>query len=686
MSSTALSSPQLRALLDILVHYETYTEVQSFKDPRAIDNYGYPFDGNSQSGPARDSASPLLQLLLTRIVLPIPGVRDLPPEFWSVKFRRIMKRFGEAELSESYDKGTLGSRKRLASAASVIHESVTRGLLSGVFGGPLPNLQEKYDLNRAEDLTRAWDDVVRQVVYGDLIDEIFDSLTESTNVEEHSPAVKAAIHHAIVYIATFLHHVFVLSPEGPYLLKLLDNVHKLIPYSMIGQTLRVSNAGTMITGLVRLFLAKVSVGAVSNWIGLTQNAADGMNLLQRIISLVLEWDAGEFRKATDSIKASEDRPSDAHLTTIHEHLQSSRGQRELIRKKSEEEEKSIVIAIFEWKNKDLIDNLTDTQHSQCLEYYSAKLAIRDREMITEVLCRQSPDLTTSIIRDGVSVFEPMIRAIHKNVDLRKHIGSIERFLGELIDTSKPKKRESAQKKDEVCPPSIEDYVGLLKRNRQAAYEYLHDFAVGCPDLRETWRDWAKSAIKVFRQDSENGIKIGDEKDRSDNLSSNPTSLPSDTGAMDAILQHLFIDLPNDKQSRVKAAIDSHVEYTSSLEEISTKRIQRIIEAPDDKGRSDWNSGGPGVYIARWHSLLDETTISPSTPKGKPRRGRDVKGSKALGKTDVVANPESLDPGFATRQEGQTWPNPPDVSVVIDALGPQFKDIVSNLSRRDLPRK
>ncbi len=78
-----------------------------------------------------------------------------------------------------------------------------------------------------------------------------------------------------------MHRVFVLAPDGPYMLKLLENVHKLLPYSMIKQTLRIGNVATMLNGMMRLLLAKMGVGALSNWVGLTQNADDGMNLLQR---------------------------------------------------------------------------------------------------------------------------------------------------------------------------------------------------------------------------------------------------------------------------------------------------------------------------------------------------------------------------------------------------------------------
>jgi hypothetical protein len=87
-----------------------------------------------------------------------------------------------------------------------------------------------------------------------------------------------------------VHHVFVLSHEGPYLLKLLENVHRLLPYSMIKQTLRIGNAATMLNGMMRLLLAKMGVGALSNWVGLTQNADDGMNLLQRYEFRLIIWD------------------------------------------------------------------------------------------------------------------------------------------------------------------------------------------------------------------------------------------------------------------------------------------------------------------------------------------------------------------------------------------------------------
>lgn len=284
-----LTPTQLNALFDILNHKETYHEVESFKHDNAIREYGYPFTAaetlNSNGSPTytSNSSSPLLQLLLTKCVLTVPGMRDLPPNFWPINFQGIMIRLADANLSESYDKGTLGTRKTLATGASVIHEALTRGLLGGVpqGTGKIDLKQAKYDTTQAPELARAWNECVRELVHGDLADELFSHCARTADFEGHSPAVAAATDYAILHIASLLHHVLVGSSEGQYLLKLIENVYKLIPFIMVRQTLRIGNAATMLNGMIRVFLAKMGVGAVTNWFGITSGADDGMNLLQR---------------------------------------------------------------------------------------------------------------------------------------------------------------------------------------------------------------------------------------------------------------------------------------------------------------------------------------------------------------------------------------------------------------------
>lgn len=275
MAETALTEEQTRALFDILTHCETYAEIEGFKAPDAVTSYGFPFGrtmkaaaaiqtpstggtpkgetprsrtpvsfwlggrgknvedkekssgsgGGDGNGDAKDegdsqsedeapveSTSPLLQMLLTRLVLPFPGVRDLPREFWDVRMQGLLARFAEADLSESYDKGAMGTRKTLATGASSVMEMVARGLLGGVdrTGFDLKRVngdddgkadtQRKggYDEGKAEDLSKAFADAWEQWAYGELVEELFDHVATTDDVEGHSPMMKAALDYAII--------------------------------------------------------------------------------------------------------------------------------------------------------------------------------------------------------------------------------------------------------------------------------------------------------------------------------------------------------------------------------------------------------------------------------------------------------------------------------------------------------
>ncbi|UKZ96795.1 uncharacterized protein TrAFT101_011571 [Trichoderma asperellum] len=509
-ATEALTEAQTRALFDILTHHETYGEIEGFKAPDAVTSYGHPFartmkvpamqtpsvGGTPKSGPGtptrsrtpvsafwlggrgknvvveeeeeekarrgdgdsdddsdvvEESTSPVLQMLLTRLVLPFPGVRDLPQGFWDVRMQGLLARFAEADLSESFDKGAMGTRKTLATGASSVMEMVARGLLGGVDRGggggdgseedKETRLMGEYDEDKAEELARAFEDAWREWAYGRLVEEMFDHVKVTEDVESHSPMMKAALDYAIIHLATFAHHIFILSPEGQYLLKLIENINSLIPYKMIKQTLRIGNAATMISGMMRLMLAKLSVTSLTNWVGLTANADDGMNLLQRIISLVLSWDASEFKKSADKVEKGKGdaAPTDEMLEAIRLYVSLPRSEHVAAREESVTKSRSIVVTILEAADPQLAKALTEAQHAQCLEYYSALLSVHDRDAITSVLCRQPPDLFTQALKDIVGAYEPIIRSVHSRVDLRFYLEAMQGFIADFIRASRPKK-------------------------------------------------------------------------------------------------------------------------------------------------------------------------------------------------------------------------------------------------------
>lgn len=202
-SPPSLTPAQLHALFDILTHFETYDEAEKFKHPGVIGRYGYPFVTNNSADDSDpeyepESTAPLLASLLRTVILPVPGIRELPPQFWSVRLQGILATFAEAELSESYDKGALGTRRTLVTATSVIHESLSRGCLGG-----FPETRTRvpdyvYNPAVAEDLVAAWEDGVHGIVYGDLVDELFDCAIEKESLEEHSSMVKTAADYIII--------------------------------------------------------------------------------------------------------------------------------------------------------------------------------------------------------------------------------------------------------------------------------------------------------------------------------------------------------------------------------------------------------------------------------------------------------------------------------------------------------
>lgn len=400
----------------------------------------------------------------------------------------------------------------------------------------------------------------------------------------------------------------------------------------------------MISGMMRVLLAKLSVTSVTNWFGLTQNADDGMNLLQRIISLVLSWDASEFKKSAERIEKAKDRPSDDMLRTIKEYIEETRSEHDTVRQASEQNDQSIITAIFNATNPALNGELTKSQHEQCLEYYSALLSVRDRDCITGAICRQPPDMFTQAIKDVVAAYEPIIRTVHSNVDLREHFDDLQAFVEEFIRASRPKKTGDSSEEN---LPSVEDFVDLLMKHRRLLYKWIHAVASQCPDIWEALRTWANDMIVKFRKSS------------------------STTADVPSILNKLYNTLEPDTQPKVLEAIDSHANYLDTLNSVSHARLQYLVTAADSSGGT---TGGPGVYLDRWQALLDETLITPSLQKGAVRRGKAVKHTTTMGKTGVGGKKLERD-SMGSGVEA------PDVRIVVDELGARFRIDVREMPGR-----
>lgn len=182
-----LTPAQTHALFDILIHHQVYAEIEAFKYPSTIDQYGYPF----RKADGVQSTSPLLQSMLNKFALCNPAIRNFGETWWSEKIQTLVAKMAEAELSESYDKGAIGSRKALATAASSIAEYVARGMLGG-YSRKQKESKKEYDTSKPEDVIHGFEELVHESIYGNALDELYEKVKATPKLEDHSSSLQAA--------------------------------------------------------------------------------------------------------------------------------------------------------------------------------------------------------------------------------------------------------------------------------------------------------------------------------------------------------------------------------------------------------------------------------------------------------------------------------------------------------------
>ncbi|KAL9534917.1 hypothetical protein SMMN14_00013 [Sphaerulina musiva] len=652
-----LSADQSKALFDILTHQQTYQEIEDFKYPGAIHNYGPPFQKNVAS-----PQSPILQTLVSKFLIKLPGLRDVSPEFWKGRVDALVQELSEAELSESYDKGLLGIRKTLATAISALLEYPARGVLGG-FPKEEVKRSTTYDTTNPEDVLQAWQDCVQQAVYGNLIDELFAKAAETDDLTKHDSLVQGMHEFMVVNIASIMHYTLVLSPEGPTMLRMLSSVHNLIPYTIIRQTLKVGNVATMLSGVMRIVLAKASVATVTNWIGLSSGADEGMNLMQQIMSQVLSWDKRELKKRAEKIEKAKDGPPKDVLAEIKNWIGRSRQEHEETRKHSQEQNMSIVAMILALSS--VSSELSPAQHAKAQEYLSLQLAIRDRQQIVKVLCQRHPDILTAAIRDAVDAYTPMIRHVHQAVNLSDTLWDFERFLTDMLkisivnDTKKEQQGQQQQSQQPQKAPSVEDFVDLLHRHQSSCHKFIHQFAKNGKEMTEWWKEYIHMAAANFRKD--------DTPPPSESIVSDKMT----TGGLQQALETEFSHLSPADQKTIHEELDAWKSYIDQLHHASTARITAVIK------RTHSTPFGPGAYLARWQQLLDDTPITPATAQGPVRHGAD----RAV-KENSRANIEGADAHRDGNQEAEQqqiqkavadkMPTAPVCEAVSRLLWPKFR--------------
>jgi hypothetical protein len=238
MTSLLLSPTQLHALFDILTHHESYSEIQTLKNPEAIAKFGLPLQPETPS----DSSSPLLQVLLKKFITVLPGIRDVPSDFWQSNITGLATALDSANLSESYDKGSIGIRKTLSTAIASIVEYVSRGVLGG-YPKTAMKKDGRYDASNPDEVIAAWNEFLQQIIYGDMLEKMVAKAAETDKLTDHEPLVQAAHEYAFVMFepnqvpSLVIHLVHLLTGRQPWIFPTLH------PHHLASRTVDVATIG-----------------------------------------------------------------------------------------------------------------------------------------------------------------------------------------------------------------------------------------------------------------------------------------------------------------------------------------------------------------------------------------------------------------------------------------------------------
>lgn len=373
----------------------------------------------------------------------------------------------------------------------------------------------------------------------------------------------------------------------------------------------------------------------------------------RIISTVLGWDINKLKKRASQIESNKQGPTKEQLKTLREYVGLSQVEQEQRRSQSSLSTYFPAFLFRSWallidpgsKNESIVatilssTSLPSTAHSLALEYLSLKLSVRDREQLIEVLCRRNPDLVTPTARDLISAYDPIIRAVHNAVDLAGTVADAQAFIDDLIKLSKTQSNKSSQ-------ITVEDYVKLLEKHQNSSHQFLHQVCKNGKELAAWYKDFVHMVASKFRVLDEGVPKLSD--------------------SAEAKLKALVADLSTSDRDNVLEEVHRHAEYLKQLSDSSSARIKATLE------KKSTTTYGPGVYLARWQALLDNTVITPSQPKGQVRKAGS-KEAKEASRTDVDGEKEGN--ANAEKQVEEEAVKAPYVGTIVKLLMSKFWEML-----------
>ena len=260
------------------------------------------------------------------------------------------------------------------------------------------------------------------------------------------------------------------------------------------------------------------------------------------------------------------------------------------------------------------------------------------------------------MQDLVDVYDPIIRALHNSVDLSGGTTDLQAFLHDLLEVSK-----LSSKTKDAKPPTVEDFVRLLKKHQGSSHRFLHQAVKNGKELRDWYCDYAKHAAAQYRQKTDH--------------SPTPTKGGvAGAGDLAPDLQDIASKPSREDRQKIIQELDAHAKYLSSLSQASKKRMKTVVRNAAE-GKSE-TLHGPGMFLEKWQALMDDTAITPATAEGPVRHGSSESVQEAT-KVDVDGSKKGGDVSLA--EEKREALKRPDVEHTVKVLGPSFRELLVRIA-------
>ena len=202
-----------------------------------------------------------------------------------------------------------------------------------------------------------------------------------------------------------------------------------------------------------------------------------------------------------------------------------------------------------------------------------------------------------------------------------------------------------------------DFVQLLRRHQASSHRFLHQVAANGKELSQWYKEYTQKAAAQFRR-----------HDSNDETGQNAEG----AGMLTEELSKLVSELSTSDRDAVENEINAHSAHLDAISAKSASRMNADIAAdskgPDSTASQTSYTAGPGIYLARWTSLINATTITPLTMESGLRSGGDasVRNASGLESTGAKDVPDT---------EKEELERPPKCSTTTRLLLPRFKKIL-----------